>query len=285
MAGVETARTIKFTVRKLVVQPINNAPLPWIPIVIDTLTDAQLKFTVALDAQRGGAYLLPLAIDPKEMSIDISAKLPDVPPSLAVLLTPGIYAKVATPGPAIDSTVNLVGTSAAARIVATITSMATPPSGLYIINATAAQSYTVYDMQTGKAAAPVATSAVSPTTDTTSIAGVTLTTGISPTTFTVGDICQVEVINIGAAAVPGDASMETITGPTVWPATLPQCQLLVDATRRGVIYQYLFYYCLISGETIPLAQGKYAVSDFTAQVQQPPFGAPSQVPYRYRRLS
>lgn len=282
MAGQETARSIAFSVRKLVIQPLNNGNgvTAGVPIVVDTPESVEIKLDVALDEVRGGAYLFPLAVDPKEMKLELMGKLTDCPPTLLGLLTIGTYSKNVVAGPQLDagSLVNIVGSSVVPRL--TITTPGAPVSGLYAVVASDTTHYQVYDMSTGKAAAAVLITGGG--TDTASITGVTITftTGV----FVAGDVANFEILNIGAAGVTGDASAETVLGPSSFPSTPPQCQIVADATRRGVIYQWILYYAVLEGVAFPMKQGGYVVPDFKARIQQPPFGAP-QTPWRYRRVA
>lgn len=283
MAGAETARTLTFSVRKMVIQPLNNANLLGVPVTLDTVESVDLKFDVTMEMIRGGAYLLPLGIDPKEMKIELTGKLTDCPPSMFQFSLLGTYAKVTAAGPVLDSdgVVNMLGTSVGTRCSVSAASPAV--NGRYTIQATAAQSYQVYDWSTGKAATAVTTQLSSSTTDTASVSGVTITTAAG--TFTANDVGNFEIINPGQSGATDGPLAETIAGATSYPVTPPQAQILADATRRGVMYQFLLYYCITEGIGVPLGQGKYAVPDFKAQVQVPPYGAASQVPYRYRRVA
>lgn len=279
MAGQETARSIAFSVRKLVIQPLNagGGVVLGVPIVVDTAESAELKIDVALDEIRGGAYQFPLAIDPKEMKGELMAKLTDAPPTLIALSTASGYAKVSAPGYVIEQA-QLAGASVSSLLTPTVTGA--PATGIYAIVATDATHYDVYGLATGIKLAAAILKTANAGVDNTSITGVTLTwTGGN---FTVGDGTNVEVNNVGASGV--ENVMETVTGASAFPLTLPQCQVIVDCTRRAVIYEFHLYYVLFEGIAFPTKQGGYVIPDFKGRIQQPPFGA-SQVPYRYRRVA
>lgn len=290
MPGAETARSIAFSVRKLAIQPLNNAGgvSLGVPIVIDTLQSADLKIEVTLEAIRGGAYLFPLGLDPKEMKGELTAKLTDSPPTLITLLTAGAYTKQSVAGVQVDpiqnpagATQNVIGTSVGTRC--TITAVAAPAvNGNYAIVVSAAQVYAVYDLNTGKAAANVTTALGTPTTDTTSVAGVTITTAAG--TFTVGDVGNFSIINVGGSGT-GESLGETVQGPTGYPVTPPQVRILGDATRRGVLYEFVLYYAELYGIAYPLKQGGYVVPDIKAEIIQPPYLAANAVPWQFRRVS
>lgn len=92
MAGAETGRTIAFSVKDMALQPLNASNLAiGVPITIDTLDTAELKIDVTLEELRGGAYLLPIAADVKEMKVELSAKLTDMPYAAASLFVAGTY--------------------------------------------------------------------------------------------------------------------------------------------------------------------------------------------------
>lgn len=280
MAGAETGRTIAFSIKDFAVQPLNATNLSiGVPINIDTPESVELKVDVALDEIRGGAYLLPLAADPKEMKVELSGKLTDAPYALMSLLQAGQYSKVTAAGPALDpiGVYNLQGTSVGTRV--SITAVVNPAvTGDYAIVFTAAQSYTVYDLNTGKAATPVATSAGGTTTDTASVAGVTISTaaGVS----VANDCGNFHITNVGQAGGGMTAIQEIVKGPGTYPVTPPQVRITGQAQRRGLIYRFMLYYCEVSGVSLPMGQGKYVIPDFKAILLQPPFGSTFTEAYR-----
>jgi hypothetical protein len=280
MPGAETGRTIAFSVKHFAVQPLNGTNLAiGVPITIDTPETAELKIDVTLDEIRGGAYLFPLAADPKEMKGEFSFKLTDCPYGLASLLLNGAYTKVTAAGPALDAlgVYNLQGTSVATRC--TVTPVAAPAvTGDYAIVATAAQAYSVYDLSTGKAAASVTTMSGMTTTDTTSVPGVTISTASG--TFIVNDAGNFHIVNVGGAGGGMTAIQETVTGPSSYPVTPPQVRITGQAQRRGTIWRFMLYYCELEGIALPMGQGKYVVPDGKARILQPPFNSSFSAPYQ-----
>lgn len=280
MPGAETARSIAFSVRKLAIQPLNNAGgvSLGVPIVIDTLQSADLKIDVTLEAIRGGAYLFPLGLDPKEMKGELTAKLTDSPPTLITLLTAGSYVKVTVGGGQLDANgvQNVIGTSVSARI--SVSAAAAAVNGNYAVVASSTSQYQVYDLNTGSPKAAVTI----PGTDTTSIPNVTITSTAG--SFVSGDVANFSIINPGGSGT-GETMAETVQGPTGYPVTPPQVRILGDATRRGVLYEFVLYYAELYGVAYPLKQGGYVVPDIKAEILQPPYLAANNVPWQFRRVS
>jgi len=281
--GAETGRSIAFSVKNLAVVPLpgNLGGLSaGVPIAIDTPMSAEIKIDLTLEEIRGGAYLFPLAADIKEMKAELSAKLTDTPPALVSLLTGGSYTKVVATGPALtsDGVQNIQGTTVGARCV--VTTPGTPVNGDYAIVATAAQSYTVYDLSTGKPATAVTTSSTVATVDTTSVAGVTITTGFAPTAFVANDAGTFSVVNIGSGQ-SGVSINETVIGPIAYPVVPPQARLYGIATRRASVFKFILYYTELEGLAYPMKQGGYVESDFKARVLTPPYNAATLQPWRF----
>src|SRR5258708_35721804 len=103
--GAEPGRTIAFSVRLLSLIPLSAAGglVAGVPIVPDTLQEAHFKIDVTLEDIRGGAFLLPLASDAKEMKGELSAKLVDTPPQIVGLTAAGTYSKVTVAGTAVPA--------------------------------------------------------------------------------------------------------------------------------------------------------------------------------------
>lgn len=280
MAGAETGRTIAFSIKDFAIQPLNATNLAiGQPITIDTPDTVELKVDVTLEDIRGGPYLLPLASDPKEMKVELSGKLTDAPYSLMSLLQVGQYSKVTSVGPALDplGVYNLQGTSVATRV--SITAAAAPAvTGDYAVIATGTQQYTLYDLNTGKAATPVTTSGGGTTTDTTSVPGVTISTAAG--TFVLNDAGNFHITNVGQAGGGFTPIQEIVKGPGTYPVTPAQCRITGQCQRRGLIYRFMLYYTELEGVTLPMGQGKYVIPDFKARVLQPPFGSTFSEAYR-----
>lgn len=380
MAGAETGRTIGFSVKDFALQPLNASNLAiGVPITIDTPESAELKIDVALEELRGGAYLLPIAADVKEMKVELSAKLTDMPYAAASLFVAGTYSNSNPPtvapvaaftaggaltagtytltytwvtkdgfetgpspasgnvvlsggnlqiavnavtplpgwvasvkwyfasGPSTGFTVqnngsaftlntagngtgppaatgprldpigdyNVIGTSIATRL--TVGPVVAPAlTSDYAIVATGAQAYNVYDLNTGKFVS--GTTIAGGNTDSTSVPGVSLVW--SAGAFTVGDVGNFHITNIGGAGGGFTAEQELVKGPATYPVTPPQVRITGQAQRRGLIFRFMLYVCEISGVALPMGQGKYVIPDFKACVLQPPFGSAFSEGYR-----